>query len=84
MKVQSREEANAIILDRLRSSYGRRVDVEFLRADLETDLASGRRLWTVEGIIHIRRWLFRRRRRRFIYYVDAENGKILIMRMKKG
>jgi len=48
---------------------------------LETDL-SGRKFWVVEGIIHVRRWLFRRRRRRFTYYVDVENGKILIMRMK--
>ena len=82
MKVQSHEDAMAIILERLRSSYGERLNVEFLRTKLETDL-SGRKLWVVEGIIHVRRWLFRRRQRRFTYYMDAENGKILIMRMKK-
>ena len=83
MKVQSREGAKATVLKRLKSSYGERLNVEFLRAELETDL-SGRKFWVVEGVIHIRRWLFRRRHRRFTYYVDAENGKILIMRMKKG
>jgi len=82
-KILSPEEARAIIGERLRSSYGKKLNVEFLRAELETDLADGKRLWVVEGVIHIRRWIFRRRRRRFTYYVDAENGKILIMRMKK-
>jgi len=72
----------AIILERLRSSYGKKLNVEFLRAELETDL-SGRKLWVVEGTIHARKWLFRRRQRRFTYYMDVENGKILIMRMKK-
>jgi len=33
LKVQSREEANAIVLERLKSSYGERLNVEFLRAD---------------------------------------------------
>ena len=83
MKVQSRDEAKATVLERLKSSYGGKMNVEFSRAELETVL-SGRKFWVVEGIIHVRRWLFRRRRRRFTYYyVDAESGKILIMRMKK-
>ena len=82
MKVQGREEAKAIILERLRSQLRQETERGVLRAELETDL-SGRKFWVVEGIIHVRRWLFRRRRRRFTYYVDAENGKILIMRMKK-
>ena len=83
MKVQSRDEAKATVLERLKSSYGGKMNVEFSRAELETDL-SGMKFWVVEGVIHIRRWLFRRRQRRFTYYVDAENGQILIMRMKKG
>ena len=81
-KIISPEEARAIIGEGLKSTYGKKVKVEFLRAELETDL-SGRKLWAVEGIIHVRRWPFRRKCRRFTYYMDAENGKILFMRMRK-
>ena len=74
-KIISPEETRAIISERMRSIYGKKLNVEFMRVELETDLADGKRFLVVEGVIHLRRWFFSRRRRRFIYYVDAENGK---------
>ena len=83
-RVQSSKDAQAIILEKLKAGYGRKIRVNFLETNLETDLASGRRFWVVEGEIEIRRWLFLKRSLHFTYYLDAEDGRILIMRGKRG
>jgi hypothetical protein len=83
-KIQSPEEARAIIMEKLREGYGRNVSVDFLRSELETDLSDGRRFWVVEGRVHIRRWFFIRKSWHFTYFVDARDGRILIMRVKKA
>ena len=84
VKVHSPDDAQAIIMKRLRASYGRGIHVEFLRSKLETDLADGKRFWVIEGVVHIRRWLFMRRSFYFTYFVDAGDGRILIMRVKRA
>jgi len=84
LKVKRPEEAQTIILKRLRAGYGHRMQVDFLKTELETDLADGRKFWVVEGEIKVRRWLFRKKSWRFTYFVNAEDGRILIMRGKKG
>jgi len=82
--VQSPEEAQAIVLKKLRAGYGRRVEVNFLKTKLEMDSANGRKLWVVEGDIKVKRWLFLKKYWHFTYFVNAEDGRILIMRGKKG
>ncbi|HIE18269.1 TPA: hypothetical protein EYP75_00940 [Candidatus Bathyarchaeota archaeon] len=84
LKVQNPREAQDIIMKKLKAGYGRRVEVNFLKTKLETDLADGRKLWVVDGEIKVRRWLFLKKSWRFTYFVNAEDGRILIMRGKKG
>ena len=84
LKVQSSKEAQDIIMKKLKAGYGRRVEVNFLKTMLETDLADGRKLWVVEGEIKVRRWLFLKKSWHFTYFVNAEDGRILIMRGKRG
>ncbi|MCD6325598.1 hypothetical protein J7L97_04835 [Candidatus Bathyarchaeota archaeon] len=55
-----------------------------MKTNLETDLADGRKLWVVEGEIKVRRWLFLKKSWHFTYFVNAEDGRILIMRGKRG
>jgi len=83
-RVQRPEEAQDIIVKKLKAGYGRGMKVSFLKTELETDLADGRKFWVVEGELKVRRWLFLKRSWRFTYFVDAEDGRILIMRGKKG
>ena len=83
-KVQSPEEAQDIIMKKLKAGYGHKAEVNFLKTNLETDLANGRKLWVVEGEIKVRRWFFLKRSWHFTYFVNAEDGRVLIMRGKKG
>jgi len=82
-KVQRPEDAKKIILRKLRESYGRGIEVNFSKIRIETDLHSGRRLWIVEGGVNVRRWFFIKKSWRFTYLIDAENGKVVIMRGKQ-
>lgn len=84
LRVQSPEEAQDIVLEKLKAGYGRGMEVNFLKTELETDLADGRKFWVVEGELKVRRWLFLKKTWHFTYFVDAEEGRILIMRGKKG
>jgi hypothetical protein len=49
---------------------------------METN-AYGRRFWIIEGEATVRRSLFRKRMWHFVYYVDADLGKISMMRGRK-
>jgi len=82
-KVQSSEEAQAIIMEKLKAGYGRRIKVDFSKTELETDLADGKKLWVVEGYAQVKRWLFLKKSWHFTYFLDAENGRILIMRARR-
>ena len=84
IKVQSLEEAQEIVRRRVKAEFGSKVEVNFLKTTLETDLSNGKKLWLVEGNIQIRRWLFLKRVWHFTYFVNAEDGRILIMRVKRG
>jgi len=84
LRVQRPEEAQAIIMRKLKAGYGRRAEISFLKTELETDLADGRKFWVVEGELKVRKWLFSKKSWRFTYFVDAKDGRILIMRGKKG
>ena len=83
-RIQSSKEAQAIIVKKLKAGYGRGIKVRFLKTELETDLANGRKFWVVEGDVKVRRWFFLKKSWHFTYFVDAEDGRILIMRVKKG
>jgi len=82
--VQSSKEARDIILKKLKAGYGSKVKVNFSKIKLETDLARGRKLWMVEGDIKVRKWLFMKKSWHFTYFVDAEDGRVLIMRGKRA
>lgn len=82
-KVQRPEDAKKIILRKLRESYGRGIEVNFSKIRIEMDLHSGRRLWIVEGDASVRRWIFIKKSWHFTYFIDAENGKVVIMRGKQ-
>jgi len=83
-RVQRSEEAQAIILEKLKAGYGPKAEVSFLKTELETDLTDGRKFWVVEGEVKVRRWLFLRRSWHFTYFLDAEKGRILIMRGRRA
>jgi len=82
-KVQSSKEAQAIIMEKLKAGYGRRIKVNFSKTKLETDLANGKKLWVVEGYVQLKRWIFLKKSWHFTYFLDAENGRILIMRARR-
>jgi len=82
-RVRGPEDAKKIILRKLRESYGYRIKVNFSKIRMETDLHSGRRLWMAEGALGVRRWLFIKKSWRFVYFIDAESGKVVIMRGKR-
>jgi len=82
-KVQCPEEAQDIVLKKLKTGYGHRAEVNFLKTHLETDLSDGRKFWVVEGEVEVRRWLFLKKSWHFTYFLDAEEGRILIMRGKR-
>lgn len=83
-RVQRPEEAQAIVLEKLKAGYGSRAEVSFFKTELEKDLSDGRKFWVVEGEVKVRRWLFLKRSWHFTYFLDAEKGRILIMRGKRS
>jgi len=63
-------------------SYGNKVKVSFSKTEMETN-ACGRKFWFVEGEATVRRSLFRKKTWHFVYYVDADLGRISMMRGRK-
>jgi len=83
-QVRNPKEAQDVILKKIKAGYGHKVRVYFLRTNLETDLADGRKFWVVEGKIKVKRLLFLEKSWHFTYFVSAEDGRILIMRGKRA
>jgi len=81
-KVDSEHDAQAVVKQELRRSYGDRVKVNFSKTILETG-KNGGKLWVVEGDAEIKKWLFWKKNWHLTYYVDIHSGKIWIMRCRR-
>lgn len=82
-KVESAEAAQEIVAQRLQKEYGGRIKVSFSRTTQVTRVTDNRRFWVVEGVAKERKMLFRKKRWRFTYYIDMEQGKISMMRGRR-
>lgn len=82
-KVERAEAAQEIVAQRLRKEYGGRVEVSFSKTTQVTRETDNRRFWVVEGVSKERKMLFRKKTWHFTYYIDADRGKISIMRGRR-
>jgi hypothetical protein len=74
--------AQNVVKERLTEAYGKRIKVNFSETTFE-ESNDGRGFWLVEGDVAVNKWLFLRNVYHFLYYVDAETGRITIMRGKR-
>jgi hypothetical protein len=74
--------AQNVVRDRLIESYGNRIKVNFSETTFE-ESRDGKGFWLVEGNVAIKKWLFWKNAYNFLYYVDAETGRITIMRGRR-
>lgn len=85
LKVKTESEAQELVKEKIKESYhvdDHKVKVSYSKTNLETNTYE-QRFWVVEGEAIVKISLFRKKSWSFIYYVNADQGKISVMRSKK-
>ena len=82
--IRSKKDAQNMIQQSLKKEYGRGISVIFSNTHLKTNKLDGHKFWTVEGQAIIRRRLFWKKKRNFIYYIDAKKEKIFMMKCREN